>query len=109
MLPGLEAEAPAAGGYAWNSPEAIALDRASYAERETANEAGLAQVQTWEWERMVLPRGTTRRVRQKVTIRYNPAGWCKSPGGCWQETCQTLMKFDRYPHPAGSTWREQWD
>ncbi|HUY47762.1 MAG TPA: hypothetical protein VMV92_18850 [Streptosporangiaceae bacterium] len=106
----MEAGTPVAAGYAWNAPESISLDRAHRAERKAAYEAGLAKVQTWEWERMVLPRGTTRRTRQKVTVQHNPDGWRRgSPGGYGQEICRTLMQFDAYPHPPGKTWREQWD
>jgi hypothetical protein len=84
--------------------------RASYAERQADRDAGLAKVQTWEWERMVLPRGTTRRTRQKVTVQHNPNGWRRdSSGGYGQEGCKTLMQFDAYPHPPGKTWRAQWD
>ena len=83
--------------------------QARYEERKAARDVGLAKVQTWEWERMVLPRGTTRRTRQKVTVRHNPNGWRRDTSGYSQVICKTLMQFDGYPHPPGKTWREQWD
>jgi hypothetical protein len=78
-------------------------------ERKADRDAGLAKVQTWEWERMVLLRGTTRRTRQKVTVQYNPHGWRRDTSGYSQVICGTLMQFDDYPHPPGKTGREQWD
>ncbi|HEY3035339.1 MAG TPA: hypothetical protein VGJ54_11890, partial [Streptosporangiaceae bacterium] len=84
--------------------------QARYVERKAARDAGLAKVQTWERERMVLPGGTTRRTRQKVTVQYNPNGWRRDgAGGYSQEICNTLVQFDAYPHPPGKHWREQWD
>jgi hypothetical protein len=84
--------------------------RSVYEERKAAHDAGLGKVQTWIWERMVLPRGTTRRTRQTVTVEYNPDGHRRgAPGAYTQEICKTLRQFDAYPHPAGKTWRAQWD
>jgi len=86
------------------------MDRVRYAERQAAHEAGLAKVQTWEWERMVLPRGTTRRARQTVTVQYNPDGWGRrGPGGGHTQICDTVTRYDGYPHPPGKTGHEQWN
>jgi hypothetical protein len=106
--------APAADGQpAQNRLEQIQdryeQERDLRAKRMADHDAGLAKVQTWEWERMVLPSGTTRRTRQKVTVQYNPNRWRRATGGYSQEICGTLMQFDAYPHPPGKTWREQWD
>jgi len=76
---------------------------------QAAHEARLAKVQTWEWDRMVLPRGTTRRVRQTVTVQYNPDGWGhRGPGGGHTALCGTVSQYGAYPHPAGRTGFEQW-
>jgi hypothetical protein len=78
-------------------------ERARYAKRQADHDAGLAKVQAWEWERMVLPRGTTRRTRQKVTVQYNPDGWQRGASGGYRgEICGTFTHFADYP-------REQWD
>lgn len=86
-------------------------NRARYAEAKARYEAGLEKARTWVWERMTLPRyGGTRRIREKVTVAYNPDGWrCDGSGSYRGEICATLMQFDSYPHPPGTTGREQWD
>jgi hypothetical protein len=101
-------DTPATGGQ--SAQDRNAQIRAQYVERQAASEAGLAKVQTRAWERMALPRGTTRRTRQKVTVQYNPDGWRRdAAGGYGEEICKSLMMFDAYPHPPGVHWREQWD
>jgi len=89
----------------------LAALRAELRDCHLRQEADLAQVESWEWQRLILPnRNAKRRVRQKVRVSLHPTtGWPCNMGSDRTQPCSSLMQFDAYPHPAGVHWREQWD
>jgi hypothetical protein len=76
---------------------------------EERQEAELAGVLTWQWERMILLRGNTRRTRETITVRLHPSAWPRNISFAGQEGCHSIMWLESYPHPAGVHPREQWD
>jgi hypothetical protein len=55
-------------------------------------EAEMAQVRDWRWERLAYPRNgpKNRRQRQVITVRLHPSGWPRNRGRLHQHYCHTF-------------------
>jgi len=68
--------------------EAIARLRAE-------QEAELEHVQTWTWDRLVLPPYHKRRVRETITVQRHPSGWIGNLGFDDPQPCSSVFDMAR--------------
>ena len=62
-------------------------------------EAELAQVQTWTWERLRAERPKGRRRREVISVALHPTGWIANLGFERPEVCQAVFDQSRSAQP----------